>query len=1009
MKVKLVKVLIIGGLISGLAFAGYHAPEPGDPAKEAMYQKFKQPPINPFSRSRIRTGSSRLPGKLEKGYLINESFEGTEFPPTGWTTEVVSGYYDWNRNLGTSHPSGYPAHSGNYLAVYKSYYASTGSNARLITPEISLTFGANPELSFWMFHDNGYMYSHDSLVVEIKVYNGGWPSDWTRLEKYERYNSAGDMWVEHTIDLSPYYGQTIMIAFHAFSGYGNDIHIDDVSINVDVPNDAGVSAILSPAGTYLLGSSVEPVVEVTNFGTAANTFDVTVEIGSYSATQTVSLDAGAVDTVHFPLATLNQSGVVNVVAYTSLAGDMVPGNDTLTTTIYVLNDLVDFEGTNGNFTADPSSGAWEWGVPTAGPDSAHSGTNCWGTVLDGNYENSAVWFLYTPSMRVVGDDPSISFYHWYEIETYFDGGNVQISTDGGNTWTLIEPVGGYPYSYVSALGDAGFSGYLSDWSQVTFDLSGIVSNGDIFQLRFVFASDGSVNRNGWYIDDFGLCNIEFFTPSYDVAASALPGLNDFYSLNDTITPMVEVQNLGNTAADFTVTYTILKSGQNVYSNSMPVSLNPGSVDTVEFPPFVLNSSGIYTVTAIVDYPLDVVPENDTVNGGFFAPDEVETFDYCLFPPLGWSVYSIGDTVNSYGERPTWRLWTDTTSYGHGDPYSGCSIWHNDDNVQDSCNDWIVKGPIYVADPNAAIAFYQSGYYVSMIMYHGIWISTEGPDPRVNNFTELVDLSSYVPGNMSWSLVGPLTELGAYAGDTVYIAFVYHGDYDDEWYIDNVMLIGAYTMPNDVIVGGFPIAGGDTLSAGATTLYTYVMNPSTSPGPLSFRLNARVTHNGMVVYNQYTTVANLNPGELRQVFFSPDFVPFESGEYIYTLDAMVSNDPTTVNNVVTDTFYVDLYGGQAGETRVPRVFALRNITPNPASGPVTIAFDVARSSNVELKVFDISGRAVASLVNGVMNPGRYVLRWDGTTVNGKKVAGGIYFIEYRAGDFKALKKLVILGD
>jgi len=1005
MRVKFVVALIIGGLITGIVSAGYHAPEPNDPVKEAIYKQVKQPPINPFSRAGLRNQNSS--GKAEKVAVLHESFEG-DFPPAGWSAEIISGSYNWEQYSGTRHPSGYPAHSGQYVAIYKSWSAWTGSQARLSTPPVDLTAAVGPVLSFWMFHDHGYSFSGDSLVVEIKVYDNGWPDQWTRLEAYNRYSST-DEWVEHTIDLSAYSGHTIMIGFHAYSGYGNDIHIDDVSINTQNANDVGVTAILSPSGLYSVGSSVQPVVEVTNFGTETNTFDVVVEIGNYSQTQSLTLGGNAVDTVTFPPVTFNETGTTEVVAYTNLPGDEDPTNDTTITSVNVVVAYEDFEANNGNFTPDPQTGAWEWGEPTSGPNGAHSGTKCWATVLDDNYANSADWYLYTPTMRVTGNNPTISFYHWYNTEGYFDGGNVQISTDGGNTWITVGPEGGYPYSYVSALSDSGFSGGSNGWLLATFDLSSVLSSGDIFQMRFHFASDGSVNRDGWYIDDFAITDVEFFTPSYDIALTHLFGIDRLYFKGDTVRPMVEYQNLGNTDADFVLHFNIFRYHDAVYSQNIPLTIPPGVVDTVVLPPFVVDTSGLFYVYAIADYPPDVVPGNDTLTALFLSPDEMETFDLCLFPPIGWSTYTLGDTVNTYGETPGWHLWTDTTSYGHGDPYSGCSIWHNDDNVQDSCNDWIVKGPIYVENPRAAVAFFQSGYYVSMIQYHGIWISTEGPDPRVNNFTELVDLSNIVPNSMAWTLEGPFEQLGNYAGDTVYIAFVYHGDYDDEWYIDNVMLIGAYSLPGDVAAGGFPISGGDTLSAGATTLYTYVVNPASSPSPVSFRLNARITHNGMVVYNQYYTVTDLQPGELRQVFFSPDFVPFESGEYIYTLDAMVPNDPTTENNVLTDTFYVDLYGGQSGETRVPRVFALRNVSPNPTNGPVTIAFDVAKRSNVEIKVFDITGRVVASLARGAFNPGRYVMRWDGTSATGRKVAGGVYFVEYRAGDFRAMKKLVILGN
>ncbi len=997
MRIKWVKALIMLAVTVGLAYSGYHAPEPGDQTKEIAYKnaKIPTPHHSQIGLASQLSRNSLNPGRRTKGYLINESFE-SDFPPAGWSTEVGSGSYDWEKS--TSH-----AHTGSASAYFDCFYASSGYNSRLITSTISLT-GTNPILSFWMYHMNYGSYYDDSLVVEIKVGNG----DWTPLASYLRYTTSNTGWYEHTIDLSSYQGQTVTLAFHAYSDYGYSIYIDDVTVSVQIPNDVGVSKIISPTGVYPVGSTVTPKVEVTNYGTAENSFDVTVEIGSYTSTQNVTLSAGAVDTVTFPSYTLNNTGIVNVTAYTVLSTDENTSNDTLSGTFTVADFVCNFENSPGGFQADPQSGTWEWGTPSEGPSSAYSGDKCWGTVLDGNYSNSADWYLYSPTLQALSDSVVLSFYQWYHIESGYDGGNVEISTDGGQTWTLVEPDGGYPDDNVYALGGPGFTGSTGAWELVTFDLSSYVSSGDFFQIRFHLASDGSVNYEGWYIDDFSGIGFQVFVPSYDVGINKIIAPQGFYTASDTVTSAVEVQNFGNTDAAFSVTFKVYKGSNECYSEVQNVSVAPGEVDTVVFSTYAMSEKGLFEAVFYTTYTQDVNNSNDTARATFFVPNEINDFDECLFPPIGWASYILGDSLNNYGEPTGWDLWTDTTHYGHGDPYEGCSIWHNDDNVADSCNDWIVKGPIYVADSNAAIAFYQSGYWISYTHYHGLWISVNDPDPRNGNFSELVDLTDSTPSARQWSMVGPLTELGNYVGDTVYIAFVYRGDYDDEWYIDNVMLIGAYSLPNDITVGGTPIASHDTLGLGTTTLYSYVWNPPSSNDSLTFRLNVTITHNGAVVYNHFTTVSQLAPGETRIVYFSPDFVPYESGEYIYTLTAAVPNDPFPTNNMIVDTFYVDLYGGgQSGETMIPRTFSLRLLSPNPLKGPVTLSFDVAKATHVSLRIYDVSGRTVANIASGMYNPGRYTLKWNGKTSNGTEISEGIYFIEYRAGDFKTVKKIAIL--
>jgi hypothetical protein len=85
----------------------------------------------------------------------------------------------------------------------------------------------------------------------------------------------------------------------------------------------------------------------------------------------------------------------------------------------------------------------------------------------------------------------------------WDGGIVEISIDGGDTWTQIMPEGGYPYKIMdnpASPFDPGtpcFSG-SHDWQQEEFDLSAY--EGEAY-VRFRFGSDGYVTEEGWYIDD----------------------------------------------------------------------------------------------------------------------------------------------------------------------------------------------------------------------------------------------------------------------------------------------------------------------------------------------------------------------------------------------------------------------------------------------------------------------------------------------------------------------------
>lgn len=172
--------------------------------------------------------------------------------------------------------------------------------------------------------------------------------------------------------------------------------------------------------------------------------------------------------------------------------------------------MLDLESNSGYYIADPITGAWEWGVPTSGPNGAHSGTKVWATVLTGNYQNSVNWKLTSEPFTATTNNPQLRFWHWYQMEVSgstpgraYDGGNVKISTNNGSTWTVIRPVGGYNgLGYTSNAGIANescYTGLQSTWTEAVFDLP--VSSGQQFLLRWHFGSDAAVQQAGWYIDD----------------------------------------------------------------------------------------------------------------------------------------------------------------------------------------------------------------------------------------------------------------------------------------------------------------------------------------------------------------------------------------------------------------------------------------------------------------------------------------------------------------------------
>jgi hypothetical protein len=78
-------------------------------------------------------------------------------------------------------------------------------------------------------------------------------------------------------------------------------------------------------------------------------------------------------------------------------------------------------------------------------------------------------------------------------------------------------------------------------------------------------------------------------------------------------------------------------------------------------------------------------------------------------------------------------------------------------------------------------------------------------------------------------------------------------------------------------------------------------------------------------------------------------------------------------------------------------------PSPAAGQVGIAFELPEQRNVEVAIYDPSGRLVERVFRGALAAGPHDLKWPGTTARGR--ANGIFFVRVRAGDDVQVEKLV----
>ena len=95
------------------------------------------------------------------------------------------------------------------------------------------------------------------------------------------------------------------------------------------------------------------------------------------------------------------------------------------------------------------------------------------------------------------------------------------------------------------------------------------------------------------------------------------------------------------------------------------------------------------------------------------------------------------------------------------------------------------------------------------------------------------------------------------------------------------------------------------------------------------------------------------------------------------------------------------GVQAGPGSVPSTFSLQQNYPNPFNPTTNIEFRIANLELVTLKVFDVLGREISTLVNEVRPAGVYTVRWDASSF-----PSGVYFYRLQAREFVQTKKMVL---
>ncbi|MCA9753154.1 MAG: T9SS type A sorting domain-containing protein [Gemmatimonadetes bacterium] len=92
---------------------------------------------------------------------------------------------------------------------------------------------------------------------------------------------------------------------------------------------------------------------------------------------------------------------------------------------------------------------------------------------------------------------------------------------------------------------------------------------------------------------------------------------------------------------------------------------------------------------------------------------------------------------------------------------------------------------------------------------------------------------------------------------------------------------------------------------------------------------------------------------------------------------------------------------------PKAHGLGLAAPNPFVADTSLRFEIARPAHARLRVYDVSGRLVRTLVDERLEAGRHTANWDGRDESGRRVASGVFFVRMQAENFGAVRKITRL--
>ena len=156
------------------------------------------------------------------------------------------------------------------------------------------------------------------------------------------------------------------------------------------------------------------------------------------------------------------------------------------------------------------------------------------------------------------------------------------------------------------------------------------------------------------------------------------------------------------------------------------------------------------------------------------------------------------------------------------------------------------------------------------------------------------------------------------------------------------------------------------------------------------------------YNELTGEIPPEIGNLYNLTFITLKYNQLSGEIPQEVCNLIENNNLYLPNIIDGNSFTNTCEDLSNSDIYPSEYNLNQPYPNPFNPITSISFSIPQQSQTSLKVYDIKGNLISTLLNQPMNVGHHQIEW-----NGENLSSGTYFIRINSGEFSDVKKVVLV--